>query len=279
MQVMPPGLRVGVYVDVENISRNGGRGMRFDVLRKFACRQGGTPIRLNAYLAFDEDRAVRDLQYRERENRYQSAVRDFGFKVFRKPVQWYENEDDQRVSKANTDLDMAVDMLLQSGRLDRLVLATGDGDFTKVVRALQNKGCRVEVVAFKNVSLELRREADFYISGYLIPGLQPTHLIEGNSREWGAIGSRVRGVCYHYDIERQFGFLRYLEDCEGDLTETDTRVERSPYGSAFFHHSELPTDFDSRGLPSRSALFEFTLEEGRKPGEVAATELVVAHRY
>jgi hypothetical protein len=34
------GLRVGVYVDVENIARNGGRGMRFDVLRDYACRDG-----------------------------------------------------------------------------------------------------------------------------------------------------------------------------------------------------------------------------------------------
>ena len=36
---------------------------------------------------------------------------------------------------------------------------TGDGDFVQVVRALQNKGCRVEVLAFDNVSEELRREA------------------------------------------------------------------------------------------------------------------------
>src|SRR5437762_2832449 len=31
-------LRVGVYVDVENISRNGGRGLRYDTLREYACR-------------------------------------------------------------------------------------------------------------------------------------------------------------------------------------------------------------------------------------------------
>ena len=30
--------RVGVYVDAENLRLNGGYGMRYDVLREFACR-------------------------------------------------------------------------------------------------------------------------------------------------------------------------------------------------------------------------------------------------
>ena len=35
------GRKVGIYVDVENITMNGGRGMQYDVLRAFACRGGG----------------------------------------------------------------------------------------------------------------------------------------------------------------------------------------------------------------------------------------------
>ena len=50
----PRGLRAGVYVDVENVARNGGRGMRFDTLRQYATRDGADAIRLNAYLAFDD---------------------------------------------------------------------------------------------------------------------------------------------------------------------------------------------------------------------------------
>jgi hypothetical protein len=49
-------LRVGVYVDVANIARNGGYGMYYDVLREFACRGEAVPIRLNAYVVFDLDR-------------------------------------------------------------------------------------------------------------------------------------------------------------------------------------------------------------------------------
>src|SRR3712207_1913449 len=93
-----PGLRIGVYVDVENVSRQGGRGMRFDVLRDFAYREGAEAIRLNAYLAFDEERARHDTDYRQRATRFHFAVRDVGFKVIEKSVQWFTNEDGVPVS-------------------------------------------------------------------------------------------------------------------------------------------------------------------------------------
>ncbi|MEE9614199.1 MAG: NYN domain-containing protein, partial [Thermodesulfobacteriota bacterium] len=165
--------KVGLYVDAANITRNGGYGMRFDVLREFACRDSGEAIRLNSYVAHDEDRARKDYDYKERTLNFYSALRDFGFKVIEKKVSWYVDEAGNRFGKANADLDMAVDALLQSENLDRVMLATGDGDFIQVVRALQNKGCRVEAVAFQNVSSLLKREVDLYMSGYLVPNLLP----------------------------------------------------------------------------------------------------------
>ena len=273
------GLRVGIYVDVENATRNGGRGMRFDVLRDFACRGGGVPIRLNAYLAYDEDRARLDADYRDRAASFQSAFRDYGFKVFQKKVQWYVDEEGRRISKANVDLDMAVDMLLQSERLDRVVLVSGDGDFAQVVRALQNRGCRVEIVAFQNVSKVLRQEGDYFLSGYLVPGLLPVLPASSEGRSWGESGARVRGVCYHYDTVKKYGFVRYLKTIDGNLLATDTRSRDSAYGSAFFHVSALPSDFDTRPLPSREVILEFTLGAGRSNGELAATDVRIAYLY
>src|SRR5690606_4456219 len=132
---------------------------RYDVLREFAARGDSDPVRLNAYVAFDYSRAQNDSQYRANAFNFHSALRDFGFKVIQKSVKWFTDEAGQSYAKANADLDMAVDALLQSEKLERVLLITGDGDFVQVVRALQNKGCRVEVVAFNNVSAELRREA------------------------------------------------------------------------------------------------------------------------
>jgi len=131
--------KVGLYVDAANITRNGGYGMRFDILRDFACRDNGTPVRLNAYVAYDEERARTDRDYKDRTLNFYSILRDYGFKVIEKKVSWYVDEAGNRYGKANADLDMAVDALLQSENLDRVLLATGDGDFIQVVRALRER--------------------------------------------------------------------------------------------------------------------------------------------
>ena len=270
-------MRVGVYVDTDNITRNGGRGLRYDVLREFACRDGADALRLNSYTSFDRERAQADEDYKRNVQSFQAALRDFGYKVIVKHVKWYANEDGKRIAKANSDLDMAVDVLLEARNIDRVLLATGDGDFTKVARALQNMGCRVEVVAFDNVSGDLRREADLFVSGYLIPGLLPG---ESRGPDWGEEGSRVRGLCHWYDSIKGFGFIRYLRSSTGPLWVTDTTRKDSPYASTFVHSSELQrAGINTQELPSRRLILEFALRPSpTKPGELTAQEITLAPR-
>ncbi len=259
-------IRVGVYVDVVNIMRNGGYGMQYEVLREFACRGGGEPIRLNAYVSFDSDRAGKDPTYRTKTESFFSTLRDFGYKVIQKEVKWYRDEAGNLYPKANADLEMAVDALLQSDNLDRVLLATGDGDFVQVVRALQNNGCRVEVVAFESVSTDLRREADLFISGFVIPNLLQVSQPK-NGAVWGEEGSRVRGTCYYHHQTQSYGFLRFLRRISPDLWITDTRRPDSPYGTAFFHDSNLPSGVDPGQLPSRRLFFEFDLVRSERDEE------------
>ena len=268
--------KIGVYVDAANISRNGGQRMQYDILREFACRDGAEAQRLNVYLAYDEERADYNPTYREKAQAYQSALREIGYKVIEKKVKWFEDETGNRYGKANADLDMAVDVLLQSENLDRVMLITGDGDFVQVVRALQNKGCRVETLAFDNISEELKRESDMFLSGYLVPGLLPTRGDDYFTAPWGELGSRVRGYCYHHDDNKSFGFMRFLVKLSPYLWKTDSRHEDSPYRTAFFHDSSLPDGFNVMKLPSRNYIFEFTLAEpnGKQP---VATDIVLAH--
>jgi uncharacterized LabA/DUF88 family protein len=249
---------VGIYVDVANIAMNGGYGMRYDVLREFACHDNADAVRLNAYVAFDVERAREDPTYRERTNNFYDTLRDLGYKVIQKNVKRYIDEEGKVFVKANCDLDMAVDSLLQSVALNRVLLVTGDGDFLQVVRALQNKGCRLEVVAFDNVSSDLRREADVFMSGYLIPNLLP---VKNSSDDWGILGSRVRGCCYEYKHDRGFGFMRFLKSSESHLWITDTRHSQSPYETAYFHASNIENSysFDFNELPDRNIFFEFDI--------------------
>lgn len=265
-------MNIGVYVDVANLAMNGGFRMRYEVLRSFACRGGAEAVRLNAYVSFDAERAEADEGYKTRQYRFHSALRDVGYKVIQKEIKWYTDENGTRIAKANVDLDLAVDALLQSTSLDRVIFATGDGDFVQVVRALQNTGCRVEVVAFDNVSADLRREADLYMSGYLIPGLVPISRND-SFEKWGRIGGCARGVFYFHDAEKNFGWIRYLNTVDAELWRTDSRDAGSPYTSIFCHDSELQETVNPATLPSRNILFEFRIAEGLKTDKAQAIEV------
>ncbi|KAA0088126.1 NYN domain-containing protein [Paraburkholderia sp. T12-10] len=252
--------RVGVYVDASNISMNGGHGMRFDVLGKLACRGGGEAQRLNVYVAFDQRRAESSREYASKSRGYQSVLRDQGFRVTVKNVKHFTDEDGNEASKSNADLDMAVDALTESERLDTVLLVTGDGDFVQVVRALQSKGCRVEVLGFDNVSQELRGSADQFISGYLIPGLLPTRDAVNPQAPWGELGSRVRGLCNRWSGDG-YGFIGYWPSMPDSSVLTSSETE-----PAYFKGTSLVDPAVGSKLPSRTVVLEFDLAEPSKPG-------------
>lgn len=252
--------------------------MQYDALREFACRDYSEPVRMNAYVSYDRDRADWDENYRKGTQNFHSALRDMGYKVIVKEIQWFQDESGNRYGKANADLDLAVDALLQSANLDRILLASGDGDFVQVVRALQDKGLRVEVLALDNVSSKLRHEADFFISGYQVPNLIPTanHKTEGPI--WGDLGSRVRGWCYWHS-DQGYGFIRYIKGISPGLWLTDTRHPDSPYATAFFHDSNLPDAVRPNNLPSRNYVLEMELAKSERGGGVQAINMELVSKF
>jgi len=65
--------------------------------------------------------------------------------------------------KCNWDVEIAVDALAIAPRIDTFILASGDGDFTYLLRALRMQGVKTEVVAFRpNTAHALIEEADEY---------------------------------------------------------------------------------------------------------------------
>jgi len=256
------GPRVGVYVDAENVRYNGGYQMRYDVLRHFAGREGGILQRLNTYIAYDSERARDDQEYAKKTRAYQQMVRDFGWKISVKIVRRYTDEAGNVTTKANADLDMAVDAMLQAEKLDQVILVTGDGDFLQVVEALQNRGCRVELIGFKNVSRQLQQEVDAFWSGFLIPDLLPVTYEPRN--EWGKAGSCVRGVCTKWFPDKGYGFLRFMQSISPDLWITDPRAPNSPYISVFCHANEVADEVTEEMLLNRETILEFYLAESEQ---------------
>lgn len=278
MTVIQSTAKVGVYADVANMYRNGGQRMQYDVLREFACRDYAEPVRLNAYVTFDGERAKRDATYRDGALSFHSKLRDYGYKVIVKEITWFRDDGGVRVGKADADLDLAVDALLQSENLDRVLIASGDGDFVNVVRALQNRGCRVEIVGLDNSSGALRQESDLFIAGFLIPGLIPMHLAATDQPDWGEIGSRVRGWCYWHEADRGFGYMRFLKEISGGLWFTDARHPNSPYETAFFRDLHLPGAVRPNDLPNRQFIFEFELAESERAEGMQAMEIELISR-
>lgn len=192
--VTPPPMssssRVGGFVDAEHVRYNGGCQMRCDVLRRFTARDAGRSQRLNTDMTCDAERAREDPEYKKRAHTDQQVVRDVGWKITVKRVRRYTDGNGTLTTKANADLAMAADAMLQANRLDQILIGYGDGDFLQVVDALQNAGCRVELIGFKNVSRQLQQQVDADDCGFLIADLLPTPYEPRN--EWGKPGSCTR---------------------------------------------------------------------------------------
>ncbi len=91
-----------------------------------------------------------------------------GFTVVTKPVRRFTDASGHSRIKGNMDIEIAVDMLELSPHIDHAVLFSGDGDFRRLVQAVQARGVRVTVVSTlktqpPQVADELRRAADAFI--------------------------------------------------------------------------------------------------------------------
>ncbi len=91
-----------------------------------------------------------------------------GFTVVTKPAKEFTDAAGRRRIKGNMDIELAIDMLEMAEHLDHAVLLSGDGDFRRLVDAVQRKGVRVSVVSSMRTSPpmvadDLRRQADNFI--------------------------------------------------------------------------------------------------------------------
>ena len=91
-----------------------------------------------------------------------------GYSPVTKRAREFTDAHGNRRVKGDMDVEIAVDMMALAGRVDRMVLFSGDGDFRRLVEAVQREGVRVSVVSTLRSSPpmaadELRRQADDFI--------------------------------------------------------------------------------------------------------------------
>ncbi|MEM1049478.1 MAG: NYN domain-containing protein [Pseudomonadota bacterium] len=91
-----------------------------------------------------------------------------GYHVVTKPAKEFYDAQGRRKVKGNMDIELAVDAMELSDSVDHFVLFSGDGDFRKLVEALQRRGKKVSVVSTLQtqppmIADDLRRQADNFI--------------------------------------------------------------------------------------------------------------------
>lgn len=166
-------MKAGIFLDTDNLTRNGGLKIRFEAVKQLVQSQGAEVLRANAYLAVDKDLESRDPASRLKRQEFRDALRQAGYHLVLKPLRRFVTGDGQLVATANCILELAVDAVLQSAPLDYVLIGSGDGDVIRLIRALQERGKRVDVLTFGNASSHLLRAADNAFSGFLVPGLLP----------------------------------------------------------------------------------------------------------
>ncbi|MCH8900869.1 MAG: NYN domain-containing protein [Chloroflexi bacterium] len=148
--------RVGIFVDVPNIVYAAERlkiSIDFGKLMEFLSRDREL-VRASAYAPINDDPdTALETQ------RFVKPFVGLGYRIVTKQLKRFSDGS----TKANFDVELAIDVLTMSDRLDIVVLVSGDGDFRRLVELVASKGVRVEVIAFgESTAAELRAVADEY---------------------------------------------------------------------------------------------------------------------
>ena len=159
-----PNERIALFIDGANLY-SAARGLGFDIDYKRLLdhfRSKGTLIRAFYYTALLEDQEYSPLR----------PLIDWldynGYAVVTKPAKEFTDANGRRRIKGNMDIELAIDALEIADKLDHMILFSGDGDFRRLVDAVQRRGKRVTVVSTMRsqppmIADELRRQADQYI--------------------------------------------------------------------------------------------------------------------
>ncbi|PIT91128.1 hypothetical protein COU17_02090 [Candidatus Kaiserbacteria bacterium CG10_big_fil_rev_8_21_14_0_10_49_17] len=149
------GQRVGIFIDTQNLYHSAKHlykaKVNFGAVLKDAVA-GRQLIRAKAYVVTTEG---------GEEQSFFEALNKLGIETKTKELQIFYGG----AKKADWDVGMAIDAVSMAGKLDAVILATGDGDFIPLVEYLRlSHGVQVEVISFgRSSSSKLREACDDFI--------------------------------------------------------------------------------------------------------------------
>ncbi|WP_407538984.1 NYN domain-containing protein [Deinococcus radiomollis] len=163
--------RIGLFIDTQNLYHSARdlmeRTVNFETILNVA-RADRELVHAIAYTVEKENEGTaRPFIYK---------LSALGYKVKRMNLTLHHVAEGGRpIYEGNWDMGMVADMVRLLDHLDIMVLGSGDGDFTDIVELLQERGKRVEVIAFReHTAQKLVDAADRFthlpdIDGALMP--------------------------------------------------------------------------------------------------------------
>ncbi|MFB6069500.1 MAG: NYN domain-containing protein [Halanaeroarchaeum sp.] len=149
-----PGQRVAVLADAQNLYHSAqsvySRNIDYSGLLEKAV-QDRELTRAIAYVIRADS---------PEEESFFDALVDIGFETKIKDIKTFPDGS----KKADWDVGMSLDAVTLADHVDTIVLATGDGDFSRLCSHLRHEGVRVEVMGFQSSTAEeLIEAADSFI--------------------------------------------------------------------------------------------------------------------
>jgi len=143
--------RVGVFVDVQNMYHTAKHLYSANVNFGKILETGVAERKLIRAFAY----VIRSQNIEEEV--FFEALYNQGFELKIKDLQVFWGG----AKKGDWDVGIAMDITRLTAKLDVIVLVSGDGDFTELLKHAKALGCRTEVIAFgKSASSNLIQEAD-----------------------------------------------------------------------------------------------------------------------
>ena len=173
--------KIGLFIDGPNLYATA-RALGLDIdyrrlLAEFESR--GTLLRAFYYTTVNEDQEISSIR----------PLIDWldynGYTVVTKATKEFVDASGRRKFKRNMDIELAVNAMELADHIDQMVLFSGDGNFRRLVEAVQRRGVLVTVISTMAsqppmIADELRRQADVFTD---IAELQPRIDRESSEQE------------------------------------------------------------------------------------------------
>lgn len=138
--------RIAIFIDGWNLARVTKDYLRKEIdFRKLLNYFSRDALLLRAFYYIGEETEEGE---KRKQHAFLTWLRRNGYKVITKPIKVFINERGEQEKKADFDVDIAIDMFDLADKIDRVVLFSGDGDFTKLIDRIAMKGVRTHVVAY-----------------------------------------------------------------------------------------------------------------------------------